>query len=104
MDFTARAESAGATAKLMEYSEDAWVISTTFTFSLANAENRRMEVPVTPGRPLPWRVTRCMASMEEIPLIGLPVLFSPSLLMRVPGAAGLKVFLIRIGISFLYAG
>ena len=104
MPSTARSVSALSTAKQMVCSEDACEMRMTFTRREARVRNKRSAMPGTPTIPAPRSV-----SSERSPIDVMPFARpSPSALrleeMSVPGAAGLKVFLIKMGMRLATAG
>ena len=100
MDFTALLVSAGETANVMEYSDDAWVIKITLIFLAAIAPNKRDEIPCTPTSPGPCKVIRSISSMDETPFMGASDSCTGMLDISVPSASGLKVLRMAMGISF----
>ena len=75
----------------------------TLTPRAANARNTRSATPGTPAIPGPRSVSSERFPTDVIPFASFP---SSSAVreMRVPGAVGLNVFLIRIGMRFATAG
>ena len=92
-----------STAKHMECSEDAWLISITLTFSFASAANNRIETPTTPCSPVPCTLSKLILLIDEMPLMIRSFPF-PKALMIVPGKEGLNVFLTQIGMLLRMAG
>ena len=75
----------------------------TFTRFAASVRNSRSAVPGTPTIPAPRSVKSEMSSTELIPF-AIDVSSVRWAEMRVPGAEGLNVFLIRIGMRLATAG
>ena len=94
---------ASMVAKVMECSDDAWEINTTFTPKFSSVENMRLATPGTPMSPDPSTFKRAMSSMEENPQthFSVSVFVVDSFHMRDPRNFGLKVFRIMIGIGGL---
>ncbi|MNE29765.1 hypothetical protein D3C80_1232560 [compost metagenome] len=90
-------QSACGTQKLMLYSEEDWVISTTEMPLRDIAANTRAAMPTMPFMPGPETLNIAMLFRLEMPLTGKS---SSSWLapINVPGACGLPVFLIKHGI------
>ncbi|MNE64487.1 hypothetical protein D3C80_1599030 [compost metagenome] len=81
----------------MLYSEEDWVISTTEMPERDITANTRAAMPIIPFIPGPETLIIAMLFRLVMPFTGV---LSPrlSLPIRVPGACGLVVFLIRQGI------
>ncbi len=75
----------------------------TFTLCEASARKRRSAVPGTPTMLMPRSVRRVISSTEVIPF-ATPSPLCGRFAIRLPGAAGFIVFLMRIGIPFATAG
>ena len=69
----------------------------------AKVVNMRRFTPITPTMPKPVIVIRQVSLIEDMPLIGLDD-FPASRFTIVPGASGLKVFLMSIGIFLWHTG
>ena len=84
-------------------SDEAWEMSTTFTRRAASVRNTRSATPGTPTIPGPRSVSSARSPTDVIPFASCP---SSSAVreMSVPGASGLNVFLIRIGMRLATAG
>ena len=91
------------TLKQIVCSDEACEISTTLTPLPASVPNTRPATPGTPTIPGPRSVSNASSPTDVIPFASFP---SSTALraISVPGAAGLKVFLIRIGMRFATAG
>ncbi|MPM51206.1 hypothetical protein SDC9_97953 [bioreactor metagenome] len=87
----------------MVCSEDAWVISTTFIFALANDVKNLAEYPGIPTIPLPSREMSAMFLLPEMPRME-PLLYGGELSIIVEAPSGSNVFLTIIGIPLLTAG
>ena len=72
-------------------------------FSSASTLKMRLSMPAIPSMEVPVSVIRLMSSIDDIPLISLPSA-EQSRLTVVPGASGLKVFLIRMGMPLAHTG
>ena len=81
----------------MLYSEEDWVISTTEMPVRDMAAKTRAAMPTMPFMPGPETLNIAMLFRLVMPLTGFSSC-SPSPPIRVPGACGLAVFLIRHGI------
>ncbi|OPZ66194.1 MAG: hypothetical protein BWY83_02951 [bacterium ADurb.Bin478] len=93
----------GSTARQMECSDEAWVISMMLIWCFASTANSRPAMPETPTMPLPSMRSSAMSLMEEMPLTrNRPG--AGSALIRVPAKAGLKLLRMRMGIFFSIAG
>src|SRR5574344_674948 len=99
----ARSASLRLTPMDIPVSDADWLTRNALMLSLARVVKILLSTPTIPTMEVPERVMRLMSSMDEMPLIAL-LLGRHSRLMVVPGAAGLKVFLMRIGISFAQTG
>ena len=77
---------------------------TTLTRREASARNNRSATPGTPTIPGPRSVSSDRSPTEVIPLATLPAASAALREISVPGASGLNVFLIRIGMRFATAG
>ena len=91
--------SSGTIAKVIECSEEAWVIKIILTSALESAPNKRAEIPGIPIIPEPDKLRSAILSIELIPLIGIPSWLPTEI--NVPSSSGAKVFLILIGIPCL---
>ena len=100
---TARGASVSGTVKQIECSDDACEIRITLTRRCASARKRRSATPGTPTIPGPRSVSSARSPTDVIPFASFPS-SSPRLEMTVPGADGLNVFLMTIGICFATAG
>ena len=69
----------------------------------ANVLKIRWFTPMTPTIPKPVIVIKQVSLIDEIPLIGFEE-WSASCFTIVPGASGLNVFFIRIGIFLRHTG
>ena len=100
---TADAASALRTPRQIVCSDDAWEMSTTLTRRAASVRNTRSATPGTPTIPGPRSVSSARSPTEVMPFASFP---SSSAVreISVPGAPGLNVFLIRIGMRFATAG
>ena len=100
---TARAASALRTLKQIVCSDDACEIRTTLTPFDASVPNTRPATPGTPTMPGPRSVSSARSPTDVIPFASFP---SSTALreISVPGASGLNVFLMRIGMRFATAG
>ena len=85
------------------FSEEAWDTMNTLMPFCANALKMRKFTPITPTMPKPVTVIRVVSLIEEIPLMAFEP-ESTSCLIMVPGASGLKVFFIRMGIFLWHTG
>ena len=79
------------------FSLAAWLTRKTLTPRRVRALKMRELTPITPTMQRLVMVMRQVSLIEDMPLMGFPLLPHLSL-MRVPGASGLKVFFTRIGI------
>ena len=77
-------------------SEADWLTRNALMFPSASTLNMRLSIPTIPTMEVPVSVIRLMSSIEDMPLMSRSSL-RHSCLMEVPGAAGLKVFLISMG-------
>ena len=104
MAATARSASTPRTAKQIVCSEDACEIRITLTRDPASVRNRRSAMPGTPTIPGPESVSSDSCPTVVMPLASVSPgsLFAPEI--KVPGADGLNVFLIRIGMRLATAG
>ena len=101
--FTAFSASAFFTANEVLCSDEACDTRNTLTPLRANALKMRELMPITPTIPKPVRVIRQVSLIDEMPLMALPSeVFSSE--MSVPGADGLNVFFIKIGIFLWKTG
>src|SRR5207247_1642601 len=98
-----RSPSAVRTPKRILCSDDACEIRITLTRRCASARKRRSATPGTPTIPGPRSVSSARSPTDVIPFASFPS-SSPRLEMTVPGADGLNVFLMSIGICFATAG
>ena len=96
--FTANSASALRTANVVLFSDDACDTKKTLIPDFASRLNIRELIPMTPTMPIPDKVMRHVSLIDEIPLMAFPSACELSSEMRVPGAEGLKVFLMNIGI------
>ncbi len=103
---SARSPSEVRNTRQIVCSDDAWEIMMILIPSRASAAKIRAANPGIPIMPPPSIFTREMPSMEAMPVIGLPVsrLSVDAAAISVPGAEGLRLFLMRIGMSFSTAG
>ena len=81
----------------VEFSEEACETKKTLMPFSANVLKIRWFTPMTPTMPKPVMVIKQVSLIDEIPLIGFEE-WSASCFTMVPGASGLNVFFIRIGI------
>ena len=95
---TASSASAFLTANDMLFSEAACDTRNTLTPDFAKALNMREFIPITPTIPNPDTVIRQVSFIEEIPLMAFASPSGTSCVISVPGASGLNVFFITIGI------
>lgn len=79
-------------------SDDACDTKKTLIPDFASRLNIRELIPMTPTMPIPDKVMRHVSLIDEIPLMAFPSACELSSEMRVPGAEGLKVFLMNMGI------
>ena len=79
------------------FSDEACDTRKTLIPDSANRLNMRELIPITPTMPIPDRVMRQVSLIDEMPLMAFPSMCEWSAEMRVPGADGLKVFLMRMG-------
>ena len=95
--------SALRTLKQIVCSDDACEIRTTLTPFDASVPNTRPATPGTPTMPGPRSVSSARSPTDAIPFASFP---SSTALreMSVPGASGLNVFLMRIGMRLATAG
>ena len=78
-------------------------ISTTLTPLAASVPNTRPATPGTPTMPGPRSVSNARSPTDVIPFASFPSYFALRE-MSVPGASGLNVFLMRIGMRLATAG
>ena len=99
----ASAASTSRTPMLVLFSLLAWeTMNTLMPLSAKQLKIRRF-TPITPTILSPLMVIRLVPSMLEIPLMALES-SSTSFLMIVPGASGLNVFFMRIGMFLIQTG
>src|SRR5690606_31863161 len=98
------------TAKQIECSDEACEIKMTDTPTSRSAPKSRCATPGTPIIPVPSTLSRAMCSTDEKPLTGCRRGSESGLTLpdagptTVPGADGLKLLRIRIGMPFSEAG
>ena len=95
---TANSASAFFTANDVLFSLDACDTRNTLTPFFAKALKIRAFIPIMPTIPKPDTVIKQVSLIEEIPLIAFPSGLGRCSEIHVPGAVGLNVFLIQIGI------
>ena len=100
---TAFCASASRTPIEVEFSDEACDTMNTLMPLLASAVKIRRLTPMTPTMARPETLMSDVFLMLEIPLMGLWSFCILSLMM-VPGASGLKVFLMRMGIFLMRTG
>ena len=102
----ARSPSAVLNTRQMVCSEDAWEIMMMLMPSRASAAKMRAAKPGMPIMPPPSMFTSEIPSIEAIPVMGRAPsrLIVSAAAMSVPGAAGLRLFLMRMGMFFSTAG
>ena len=96
--------SALRTAKEVVFSLDACDTINTLTPFRASALNMRALIPMIPTMHNPETVIRQVSLIEDMPLMSLPSAEGRCSLMQVPGASGLKVFLISMGMFLWNTG
>ena len=88
---------------LVLFSDEAWLTRNTLIPLSARQVKMRRLTPITPTMDSPATVMSEVPLMLEMPLMMRESVFTSSLMME-PGASGLNVFLMRMGMCLTHTG